>query len=192
LPEVTAADKELFSQLSTMSAPVYRDRGDGWNCGQRDYVDFAGGAVNGVEIIRAETVGVFRIMILGSDEAPALIDSLTTWGFLHADNAEAAGAAIAHYVEQDWYFVTMEVDSTAYDADPYYDYYHRAVEPIRFSFTAAEPIYPLRISAVSAYNDSHVYLYTKANHRLEFPGAETQYANRISASECCGRRPGRR
>ena len=181
LPEVTTGDQNLFSQLSTMTAPVYRDRGDGWNCGGHRDVVYSGANDGGVEIINAATVGVFRIMILAADEAPALLDSLTTWGFLHDGNADEAGPAIAHYVAKDWFFVTMEVDSTTFN--PNYSYYRNAIEPIRFSFAAAEPIYPLRISAVSAYPDSYVYLYTKSNHRLLFPGAETHYANRITASE---------
>ena len=190
LPELALADRQLFYDLDDITRAIYRSRDGQWNClGEEQYDIVApGGVENGVDIISSETLGCFQTMVLSSDSAPALIDSLTTWGFLHADNIDDATEALNDYVDRSWFFVTMRVDSTALDDyynDGYYYYphYYGALDPITLTFSAEAPVYPMKISAYSAAENTRVNVYTKAAHRLTFPGAETFYANQFSAGE---------
>lgn len=186
LPELELADRQLFYDLDGITHPVYRYRDGEWDCfGSRSYDIYASGD-NGVQIIESETIGFYQTMILSSDDAPALLDSLTTWGFLHSGNIEDATAAISDYVEMDWYFVTMQVDSTALEEYYYNDYYYYpygGLDPITLTFPTETPVYPMKISAYSAADETRVHLYVKADHRMTFDGAETFYANRFSTQE---------
>jgi len=182
LPEVTTGEVALFQDLQSMTRPVFRDRGDGWSCTRNNWsYDVLDGSP--VEVIRDEMVGVYRVMVLRATEAPALVDSLAAWGFLHEQNIEAVTPAIEYYVEKSWYFVTMLMDGDVLDPEYPSWSYNRSTEPIRFSFSSPTPVYPLRISAVSASDLTDVYLYVKSQHRLDFSEAETLYANRLSAGE---------
>lgn len=188
LPEVSAADSRLFWDLADMTRAEYRSRDGDWNCmgSQDDYLVLAGQDDNGVNIIDQELVGYYQTMIISADNASALLDSLSTWGFLNPDNEDQVAEAINDYVERSWYFVTMQIDSTALANiyEPYYyDRYYGGLDPIKLVFAHDEPIYPMKISAYSADDNTNVHIYTKARNRRFFEGAETLYANRFSASE---------
>ncbi|MFH2054080.1 MAG: DUF2330 domain-containing protein [bacterium] len=200
LPEVSEADPQLFGDLADLSRPAYRSRDSFWSCEEEyDTADLvAPGGRDGVEIIDEDVVGIYRTMTLGADDATALLDSLTVWGFLHEGNRDEVEPMIQSYVDRDYYFVTMEVDSASvanwywgYGKDrprpagktvaPYY--YYPSLQPITFSFASDDIVYPLRISAVSAYENSSVILYVAADHRMTFASAETRYANRLTPGE---------
>jgi len=189
LPEVEEGEFYLFTQLREFTRPknTYRDVDcDGCTSSSVDYAtgDQPG---NPVEIVESQLVGYYQTMTLSSDQAPALVDSLTQWGFLHEGNLEEATGLINSYVEQDWYFVTVKVDSASFhDAFPYYDeYYHYNghLDPLAFTFSSENIIYPMRISALSAAESTQVDLYVIADHRTTFSGAHTRYANRFSEDE---------
>lgn len=202
LPEVAEADVNLFRQLTDLTRPVYRSRDSFWDCESRfDYMTGAPGRDgDGVEIIGDELIGIYRTMTLGAGDAGALIDSLTTWGFLHAGNIEAVTPLLQAYVDDGWYFVTMTIDSTAVASavrtygkaaaeagttpgDKAPDYYYPSLQPVTFTFASSDIIYPLRISRISAYEESTVHLYVAADHRMTFPAGTTSYANRLSDAE---------
>lgn len=178
--EVSSADHTLFTSLTELTRPQYHER-DSWNCERRDYVyDTA----DDIEIFNEAIVGVYAVMVVGATEADALVDSLTAWGYLHAANNEAAVDAITHYVDKDWSFVAMKVDSTALaELFPYGGYHRGQLHPVRLTFSSPEPVFPLRISAISAAAESKVHIYTRDRHRQTVPGFNTAYANRISATE---------
>jgi len=189
LPEVALADRQLFRDLDNLTRPVYRSRDGDWDCFQRDDL-FGPDARDGeVEIIDSRLVGYYQTMTVAATEAPALLDSLTAWGFLHQENLEATTAAITDYVDRSWYFVTFQIDSTALaEVDSYgyygpYGYVHGGLDPIQLTFASDEIIYPMKISAISAADDSRVHIYVNTDHRMDFAGADTYYANRFSSGE---------
>lgn len=184
LPELEPSDADIFRQLSRLTAPEYRHREEGWGCDRSQFSPDAEGAVpNGVDIIDEQLVGIYRTMTVGADDATALTDSLTAWGFLHADNVDDVSQMLAAYVDDDWYFVTLKVDSTAFEEAQYDWYWYGAMHPIRLSFDTDTPVYPMRISALSADFDTSVTLYVNADRRMDFVGAETLYANAFNADE---------
>jgi hypothetical protein len=184
LPELDESDILVFNQLSYLTAPEYIHREDGWGCTQEDYmVSPANDGDGGVDIIDSQLVGIYQAMILGADDAGALTDSLTTWGFLHDGNAADFTPLLDAYVQDDWYFVTLKVDSTAFDEAQQDWYWSGGMQPIALTFTCDAPTYPMRISAISAVDDTSVILYVNADRRMDFAGAETEYANNLSANE---------
>ncbi len=187
LPQVAGGDHTLFQQMRDFTRPKHQYRDDDWDGCGRSTFDTLGAPDNGVTIIDSQMVGYYQTMTLSADQAPALIDSLTHWGFLHSENVDQATELINSYVEQDWFFVTVKVDSASFqEAFPdynYYGYYNGFLEPLKFTFSSDEAIYPMRISALSAAESTQVDLYVIAKHRMTFPGATARYANAFDAAE---------
>jgi len=188
LPEVEEGDDVLFRQLRNFTRPKLHTRDSDWDGCQR--ATFSPGEAlvdDGVNIIQNQLIGYYQTMTLSSDQAPALIDSLTQWGFLHDDNIDEATELLNSYVEQDWYFITVKIDSTSFaESNPYfehYGYYYGQLEPLKLSFASDEIIYPMRISSLSAAESTQVDLYVISDHRTTFPGATAHYANGFDESE---------
>jgi hypothetical protein len=183
LPTVAPASRYVFSYLSTLTRPAYRDRDGDWDCFQSPSYDTEPYANGGVEVISQQLVGYYDALVLGATEAPALFDSLTTWGFLHAGNEAAATAALADYIADGWYFVAMRVDTLALAELESWNSHYLALDPVQLTFAAAAPVYPMKISALSASDVSEVHLYVAADHRMTFAGADTYYANHIAEAD---------
>ncbi len=188
LPDVEAEDMDLFRDLDRLTQAVYRDREDEWGCDRfsQDY-DVMAAPTGRVDVIESVLVGYYNTLVIAADDASVLTDSLTAWGFLHTENLVAATEALAHYVKKSWYFVAMKVDSTAL-ADLYakrapYIYYGGGLDPVRLTFSSPEIVYPMKISAFSADQNTSVHLYVNSDHRLTFTGAATWFASRITQSE---------
>jgi len=188
-PQVETADVDLFRELDLMTRPLNRYRDSDWEGCNNTSVDYLVGSEDngGIQIIDQQTVGYYDVMTVSAEESPALIDSLTQWGFLHDGNIDSAGEAIDHYVQQGWSFATVRIDTVsfheAFPEDWYGSSYRGQLDPLKFTFASAEMIYPLRISAVSAAESSEVVLYVADAHRRHFEGAVTRYANRFTATE---------
>ncbi len=198
VPQMEMAHQQLFYALDYRTQAVYRSRDGEWDCfdSTRSYDYVAAGDGNQVNIVDMEMVGFYQAAVIQADDSAALLDSLTTWGYLHEDNREAVAESFASYVDRSWYFVAMQVDSASlaeywqYKANepqdkslaPYY-YPSWALEPVTFTFASEGPVYPMRISGYSAWDNTQVNLYVKADHRMTFPEAQTMYANRLSQDE---------
>ncbi len=183
LPELAESDADLFRELADLTAPEYRYRDQGWGCGMLGFKSSPAADDGGVDIIEQELVGIYQTMILGADDAGALTDSLTDWGFLHEYNVDEVSAMLTTYVDEEWHFVTLKVDSNAFvgiEPDWYGEY---AMYPIELVFEVDAPVYPMRISAISADDDTSVTLYVKTDHRMDFDGADTRYANHLTRGE---------
>ena len=182
LPEVETVCEDLFLECYYLSAAVHIDRGDGLGCFREDGMVSPANREGDVIIHAEDVVGIHQAITVSAEDASALTDSLEIWGYLHGLNRDQVEAALAFYVEKEepWYFVALRIDPSA----PIYEaYWYGDLEPISFTFSTSHIIYPMRISRISAPQSSNVTLYVCADHRLTFPGARTDYANRISATE---------
>jgi hypothetical protein len=184
-PTAAAASREPLQELVTVTAPLYRNRDAGWSCERSVEIGYDATEGGGVDVIETGLVGDYDVTILGADDAAALADTLTAWGFLHAGDETQVQPALDDYVSRGWFFVTMKVDSVAFSASHpgYGDYYGVGLEPIKLTFTTTAPVYPMRLSAVSAYWTTTVCLFAISDHRLDLPGATTLYANRFGEDE---------
>ncbi len=187
-PTITEADPIFFRQLREFTRPQHHYRDGDWDGCNQTYdvanVEFDAG---GVTIVESQLVGYYQTMVLEANQSPALIDSLTQWGFLHSGNIDQATDLIDSYVDQGWSFVTVKVDSASfYSTFPQYNdygYYGGLLAPLTFTFASDELVYPMRISALSAAESTDVDLFILGDHRMDFPGASTRYANRFDADE---------
>lgn len=183
LPTITQGDEQLFYQLGEMTRPVRRYRDADWGCEETDYYE-TGVAEDATQILADEVIGMYRTLIIASDDAADLADSLSAWGYLHVENDDAVTAALEYYVDREWYFVAMKVDqNTIGDEYPYYDYWYGMMQPVRLRFAATQLVYPLRISQLSSLSSSAIHLYVIGDHRMTHANFETWYANRITSGE---------
>ncbi len=130
-PTLEEGSEQVFRDLRSLTSPRHHFRDGDWGGCDRQYFstdDYDGG---GYEIIDSQLVGYYQTMILSADQAPALLEVLTHWGFLHSDNIDQATDLITGYVERDWYFVTVRVDSTSFvEAFPHgYNQYYGHLQP---------------------------------------------------------------
>ncbi len=187
LPTLQTAAEEIFWDCAALTAPVVRRRGDGWGClSDESRVNSAGSGEyrdDDITIYDEQTVGIYRTVTLGATDAAVLADSLTTWGYLHSGNRAAVEATLQWYVDKSWYFVAMRMDTTSVIENPEYGYWQAGIAPLRLRFASPLPVYPLRISALSAAEETELLIYVVSAHRMTFAGAATEYANRMSGSE---------
>jgi hypothetical protein len=183
VPTVALSAAELFYDLSRLTAPEYRYRDDGWSCSSEDVI-YDAPAAGGVEVIEDRILGEYQVLVLGADDAAALADSLTAWGYLHEHNVAAVRPLLDDYVDRGWSFTAVRIDPALIDDTfPEHTYWYGTLQPLQLTFATDEPVYPLKISALSAAASSQVVLYAVADRRLDFPGAETTYANRLTSGE---------
>ncbi|MDR1806724.1 MAG: DUF2330 domain-containing protein [Propionibacteriaceae bacterium] len=158
---VTAGDKALFSVILDQIAPIVTVEKDWWGLS-----GFALGGAHAADGSAAgsEAPAVLDVVRLGPFEATVLrasdADGLTAW--LDANGyglSDAVSALLGDYVERGWYFTALKLasDTAPLDGD---------LEPIRFTFEAATPVYPLLLSQ-AATADQHVVLYVFADHRMD-------------------------
>ncbi len=183
VPQVAEGTRGLFDEMLAFTSPEYRARGKGWNCEDRTY-DLVDAAAGGVEVVQHDLVGIYDVAVFTASDATALADTLTTLGYLHADNHDAVVPLLDDYVARDWAFVAMFVDSTAVN-DVYHDdgYFYGGLQPIVLTFASDAPVFPLRVSAASADLSTRIMLFTAADHRMTFEGATATYANRFGDAE---------
>lgn len=182
IPEIATADPEIFRECDLLTAPINRTRDRGWGCGG-DYDVYTQPADGDLTIYSEETVGIYQTLTVGSDDATILADSLSAWGYLHEGNSELMRDVLDHYIEQSWVFVAMRIDTTQ-ALDPVEEgLWYGALDPIGLRFETEQPVYPLRISVISADHQTDLRLFAITHQRVDFEGAKTEYANAIDAIE---------
>ena len=176
--EVTRADvaevePKVFSLLRELSEPralvVSANGGGTGGC-------FGGGAgpsrpheqYSGVDIWDQFAVGDYDVAILSAHESAALGQWLGDNGY-HVP--AQATPALAHYTQRGWFFTALKVrPHTAQRPGSAGTDLHAMqgnLRPIRVSFDAVAPVFPLRISAASTRHSVSVLLYVLAPHRMQ-------------------------
>jgi hypothetical protein len=124
----------------------------------------------GIEVVRAEQVGIYDVQVLRSREAVDLVDWLNQHQFQFD---EADTGVFEDYLQQGWYFVVARVDPVAAQ------YRARAVReglvaPLILRFQAEAPIYPLALTATAGQR-TQVLLYLLGEGRWEAGGRLRPY-----------------
>lgn len=182
LPSIETANPALFRECADLTRTLVEER-DGFGCYHSDTKYGAPQLDNGVDVYAHDRVGIYDTMVLGASEASVLADSLDSWSYLHVRNRETVLATLQFYIDKEWYFVAMRTDPSRLDDPDREGPRYGGMDPIRLSFSSARTVYPMRISAVSASPWSSLLLYVAAPHRMEFPGARAEYANRVTSRE---------
>jgi hypothetical protein len=189
LPTLDISDGMVLWECAQLTAPVYRERG-GWGCLTDDRSRLAEAPAYGgdagrddVVVYDEQALGLYRALVVGASNAAALADSLEAWGYLHVGNRSRVLEALQFYIDKSWFFVALRTDPEHSPGDPERDYWSGSIDLIHLRFASPEPVYPMRISALSATEEVEVRIYTFTRHRMTFAGAYTEYANRIGPDE---------
>jgi hypothetical protein len=182
LPELDVAEAELFTQARSYTSPVYRDRNFGCGCPESDF-GTTPNTKGDITIYEERTVGIYDTRVVGAESSTELTDWLEAQGFLGEANRFKVATALQFYIDKDWYFVAMRIDSTAFAGNPYAEYWYGSTQAISLSFDTEQAVLPMRISEISTAGSVGVYVFVSAPHRMTFPGASTEYANRIGRGE---------
>jgi hypothetical protein len=114
----------------------------------------------GIEIVKAEQVGIYDVQVIRSRDAADLIKWLNQHQ-LHFDEEDTL--VFEDYLQRGWYFVVATVDPTAgQGGDSAVD--EGLVAPLILRFQAAAPVYPLALTATAGQN-TQVLLYLLGEHK---------------------------
>ena len=173
VPTVEEEDEEFFLEMSELSAPEYKERSL-FGCGARPLGEKKDSTV---EILGEGSVGALDYTIISAKSSSALI----TWlDDNHYKIPEQALPIFSDYIEKGWVFVAMRVDSLKGQS-------YGNIQPICFSFTSDEIVYPMRITSLNE-KSFELLLHIIGDHRVTFEGfekldAEVEYANFLTQTE---------
>ena len=133
--------------------------------------------VEGVEIIKAEQVGVYDVQVVRSDRSGDLIQWLNQNRF---EFDETDRQVFDEYLRQDWSFVVARIDRRA--AKDRGDVVSEGlVAPLILRFRTETPVYPLALTSTSGH-DTQILLYVLAQGQWDSDGRlESQYAGAAAA-----------
>jgi hypothetical protein len=167
IPEVEALSSDtLFSFLAEVTRPLERvEERLVWR--SRDGA-VGGAAPGGVNVLGQEIVGGYSVARLQADDPSALQTWLDQNGY---QAPEAATPILRAYTDAGWAFVAVKLAPNQNAAG--------ALKPLRIAFDSPEIVYPMRLGAL-ADQPIDVLLYVLADHRVDIPGMETQYAGPVA------------
>jgi hypothetical protein len=167
IPEVEAlASDTLFSFLAEVTRP--RERVEEQLIWRLSDGAVGGAAPRGVNVLGQEIVGGYSVARLQADDPSAL----QTWLDQNGYRAPAGAAPILRsYTSAGWAFVAVKLAPNLNAAG--------ALKPLRIAFDSHEIVYPMRLGAL-ADHPIDVLLYVLADHRMDIPGMETQYAGLVA------------
>ncbi|WP_329234316.1 DUF2330 domain-containing protein [Actinoallomurus sp. NBC_01490] len=172
---VTLGESDWFDQLDRLTEPaVVRHRR--WLPrlgGDRTVGAEAPRTGDGVGVLGRQRLGPFEVTTLSAGDSGALASWLTAHGYrLPGRLAEA----LKPYVARHWTY-------TAIKLAPRQGRLTGALDPLRVTFAADAPVYPIRLSRLAASPQS-VHLYVLAPHRVSISGLSmlTTYAGRVTPS----------
>src|SRR5262245_51284484 len=167
IPQVEALSSDsLFSFLAEVTRPLERvEERLVW----RNSEGTTGGAPpGGVNVLGQEIVGGYSVARLQADDPSAL----QTWLDENGYSAPVEATPILRaYTAAGWAFVAVKLAPNQNVAG--------ALKPLRIAFDSHEIVYPMRLGALSD-RPVDVLLYVLADHRVDIPGMETQYAGPVA------------
>ncbi len=142
-PEVEEATDELFSALESLTNPTavaMPEYGRGDLMIQNPSLD------SGVRVIETKKIDIYDVTVLTAQDGNELRKWLTTNGYKYPEDKEYL---LENYVGKDWYFVVAKVRPGAVGyAGAGLSSGHAT--PLKITFAATAPIYPLRISGMAS------------------------------------------
>jgi len=176
--EFTLADGAVFTELDEISAPrvEYRDveKPDGEGAGEAP-------PGSGVTVTDHVAVGPYDVAQLTGADSGAVAGWLATNGF---DLPPDLAGALTPYLAEGWLVVAVRLTPEEEAAT-----FEGGLPPMRFTFPATEPVYPMRLSATAEYAQPF-RLYVLADHRMNIsnpaPGdddAELTYAGWVAPGD---------
>jgi hypothetical protein len=172
----------LWEEASALTAPAesHRSEDDGiLDCMFSNRYTPAYAATPPDVIVHGQaTINGLRATILSSDDPDELVRWLNEHDYtIREDDA----GRFVPYVDRGWFFTAMRPDSAGLEMPP--EGWDSNVDPVVFTFHAAELELPLPILAINRAESLPIVLYVVDDHRMTLPAFTTFYANRLSPEE---------
>lgn len=143
-PEVEKSTDELFTALEKLTAPQYDYR----------VMPMYGGAAEGVatdlgvNVVETKKVEYYDIAVLEADNPEAL----TKWLEENKYQFPADGKYLLDdYISNKWYFTAIKIDTKSLSGGVAAQLREGHAVPLKFTFTSANIVYPLKISGLAEY-----------------------------------------
>lgn len=173
--DIGTVSADVFDDLYALTEPVAYGR---YGMGSHGLFGCSsgGGAPDQLRTVRVwETLQVdeYEIAVLSATESADLQQWLTDNGYGFPADHEAE---LEYYVNKTWFFIAArlspederEGDEQPPNAgQPGFGSGEEEMRPLRLTFDTAEPVYPMRISAVSSTTEVEVLIYAIGRNRLE-------------------------
>jgi hypothetical protein len=173
-PEVREASADWFDQLARLTRPA-PDPGV-W--GPTLALPAGPESTPVLDVVR-KRVGIYDVGILSGGDSTALHEWLNRNGYDFPD--EGKPILDVYVNEGSWYFVAARVhpDESSADKSAAGETAQLAgdVQPLWFSFDTAQPMYPMRLTAL-VENPIDVLIYVLGDHRMRTDDFVTEYADR--------------
>ena len=125
----------------------------------------------------------YEVAILSAGQSADLSDWLAANGYAFPDGHDNE---LDYYVDKSWFFVAVKMNP-AVERPPNmggdYGEGTQEMKPLALSFDTAEPVYPLRISAVSSKDEVEVLVYVVSRHRMAASSYHTEEVRLTSPFE---------
>jgi hypothetical protein len=170
LPEENSIQLEsdsIFTQLHDMTQPkVYRYNSAklgggghrGWD--NSEPIEEINNAQ--IQVWQNASVGPYEVNVISGNSSQALKDWLNAHGYNYA---QASDEILDFYIQKKWYFMATKVIVDDQPADKNTTY-QAGLPALKVSFSAEEPVFPLRISEISSAKNNEIEIYVAANHRM--------------------------
>jgi hypothetical protein len=157
MPEIAVTEAELFWELYDFTRTEIPGGGGWFTC----FGGYGASSPGEMDVIEEEVVGPYAAAILSETNATALVDWLNANGYIFPEGGDEV---VSEYIEKEWYFVATKINAVEEGTGEALA--EGAIEPIVLSFASNEPVYPLRISSLSATTATppEVLLYLLADH----------------------------
>lgn len=123
------------------------------------------GVVKGVDVVKAESVGIYEAKVIKGDSGAAIAEWLKENGFGYG---KAEEAIFDDYAKDGWCFVAAKV-STKADPNAVKPTRDGLADPLILRFDVPKPVYPMRLTG-TAQNSTEVVLYVFADHKMDCGG----------------------
>ncbi len=133
----------------------------------------------GVTIWETLQVGPYDVAVISGTSSQALVDWLNANGFSFTGEAESV---IDYYIQKEWFFVASKVNVQG-NLSKSNSAYQSGLPALKISFTADQPVFPLRISEISSAPENEIELYVAAPHRMVCESYRTVIMDRDEVEE---------
>lgn len=118
--------------------------------------------IKGVDVLKAETVGIYDVKVIRGDDAGAVTGWLKDNGF---GFEERDSKVFDQYVKKGWCFVTAKINKEV-DPGSKEAVSEGLAAPLILRFDSKEAIYPMALTGTTGEN-TEVLLYTFSDHKME-------------------------
>ncbi len=179
-PEVERGSRTLFSAIDDlMYGDDYYDYSPGYSTG---ILSEESAADTGVTVVAEKQVDYYDVTVLEATSSQDLLTWLNDNGYQFPKKKQYI---LNDYIAAGWYFTAMKINAESIDSTVAEALHTGQAVPVQLTFSTANLVYPLRISAVT--DDMATYqsidLYIFSDHKVEASQFYNDYGDWVKRDE---------